>query len=99
MEKSASGKSPLVDKSPGQFIIYKGFVNSELKEMFDVNTPRASSDDHIEYSVKGIDLKNGPFTIKRRYSDFYALRKCFVERFPGLYVPPVPKKKYYGSKS
>lgn len=44
--------------------------------------------------MKGYCLKKqGYFEIKRRYRDFYALRMCFIERYPGLYVPPVPKKK------
>jgi hypothetical protein len=56
--------------------------------------------DHIEYTVEGIDPAStkGAFTISRRFSDFYALRLCFINRFPGLYVPPIAKKKSIGHK-
>jgi hypothetical protein len=40
----------------------------------------------------GVDSE-GPFEIFRRYKEFYLLRNSFVERFPGLYIPPLPPKK------
>jgi hypothetical protein len=35
----------------------------------------------------------GMFEIARRYKEFNLLRTVLVERFPGLYVPPIPHKK------
>ena len=54
--------------------------------------------DYILYRVNGID-REGKFEIWRRYSDFEVLRQTLVERFPGLYVPPIPKKKVIGNKN
>ena len=39
----------------------------------------------------------GTFEIYRRYSDFAALRDLFVDRFPGMYVPPLPPKQTLGT--
>ena len=33
----------------------------------------------------------------RRYSDFYTLRELFIDRWPGLYIPPVPSKRKVGN--
>ena len=38
----------------------------------------------------------GRFEIFRRYSDFAVLREIFVDRWPGLYVPPLPPKQTLG---
>jgi sorting nexin-1/2 len=54
--------------------------------------------DYILYRVNGTD-REGKFEIWRRYSDFEVLRQTLVERFPGLYVPPIPKKKAIGNKN
>jgi hypothetical protein len=48
---------------------------------------------HVVYMVKGFD-KNGPFDIKRRYSDFFELRKKLLENWPGIFIPAVPEKKF-----
>jgi hypothetical protein len=36
---------------------------------------------------------NGQFEVQRRYKEFFILRACLTERFPGFYVPPLPPKK------
>ena len=48
------------------------------------------------YTVYGI-LKKERFEVFRRYSDFAILRESLSERFPGLYVPPIPSKKAIGN--
>lgn len=52
--------------------------------------------DFIVYTCNGI-LMRTRFEIYRRYSDFATLRESLCERFPGLYVPPIPGKKVYGN--
>ena len=42
--------------------------------------------------------RQGKFEIFRRYSDFAVLRQTFVDRFPGLYIPPLPSKKAVGNQ-
>ena len=51
--------------------------------------------DHIVYTVVGYD-REGKFEIFRRYSDFHCLRELFVDRWAGLYVPPIPSKQTVG---
>lgn len=47
--------------------------------------------DYYQYTVFGLD-RLGKFEVFRRYSDFAALRDLFADRFPGMYVPPLPPK-------
>jgi sorting nexin-1/2 len=49
------------------------------------------------YDVEGTD-KNGPFSAKRRFNDFYELRSKLVENWPGIFIPPLPEKKTVGNK-
>ena len=54
-----------------------------------------SSDSHSHqlqnYVVYLIQL--GTVTVKRRYSEFEALRKCLKKEFPTLIIPPIPEKQ------
>jgi len=42
------------------------------------------------YTLQGAKL---PESLSRRYRDFDALRKKFVERWPGVFIPNIPHKK------
>ena len=33
----------------------------------------------------------------RRYKEFYQLHKILHDRWPGFYIPPIPRKKAYGN--
>lgn len=67
--------------------------------LFSVSDPqKPKSGDHIVYLVRGNDVLTGQFEVLRRYSDFLALRNSFVDRFPGLYIPPLPGKKTVSNK-
>lgn len=52
---------------------------------------------HITYTVSGED-KDGKFEGSRRYKDFHSLRQTLVNRWPGVYVPPIPPKQSVGNK-
>jgi hypothetical protein len=39
-----------------------------------------------------------PEPVSRRYRDFDALRRKFVERWPGVFIPNIPHKKTMGAK-
>ena len=81
----------------GEFKIERGFAGMDRAQMFSVCNPqKAKGADHIKYTVFGFD-KLGKFEIFRRYSDFAVLREIFVERWPGLYIPPLPGKRKFGS--
>jgi hypothetical protein len=83
----------------GEFKIEKGFLGQSRAAHFSVMNPQMprNSDFHI-YKVTGI-LRNEQFEIFRRYSDFLTLREALCERYPGLYIPPIPPKKIVGSKN
>ena len=50
---------------------------------------------HHEYKIIGRYMTE-EFIIYRRYKEFYILNKVLHERWPGFYIPPIPKKKTYG---
>lgn len=47
---------------------------------------------HHVYTMRGRD-RLGDFEVARRYKEFHLFRDVLVARFPGLYIPPIPKKK------
>ncbi len=51
---------------------------------------------HIKYTVTGVDSE-GPFEDQRRYKEFFALRNTLAQRWPGIYIPPIPEKKLVGN--
>jgi sorting nexin-1/2 len=46
----------------------------------------------VTYLVTGRD-PHGDFNIRRRYREFLLLRNKLVERFIGMYIPPIPSKR------
>ena len=84
----------------GQFVTIRGYLHSdELARHFDVVSYQKNGD-HFVYIIDGIDPATmQTYQIKRRYKHFLALRNCFVERLPGLYIPALPKKQSFGSNS
>ena len=60
------------------------------------NPQKPKNTDHVVYTVFGMD-RQGRFEICRRYSDFYTLRELFSDRWPGLYIPPIPSKRTVGN--
>ena len=53
--------------------------------------------DHHSYPVLGRD-SIGEIECSRRFQNFYDFRTMLVNRFPGLYIPPVPKKTTTNNK-
>ena len=51
---------------------------------------------HIKYTVTGVDSE-GPFEDQRRYREFFALRNTLAQRWPGIYIPPIPEKQLVGN--
>jgi len=47
---------------------------------------------HVIYKVFGKDHL-GEFECLRRYSMFAMFREALLNRFPGLFIPPMPPKK------
>ena len=78
----------------------RGYLHSdELARHFDVVSYHKNSD-HFVYVIDGIDPATmQAYQIKRRYKHFLALRNCFVERLPGLYIPALPRKQSFGNNS
>ena len=49
------------------------------------------------YPIKGYDSK-GEIDVRRRFQLFYDFRHVLCKRFPGLYIPPIPKKTHKNKK-
>ena len=49
------------------------------------------------YPIRGRDSK-GEIDCQRRFQLFYDFRHVLCTRFPGLYIPPIPKKAVQGKK-
>jgi len=47
---------------------------------------------YFTYNIAGED-RNGPFLVRRRYSDFDLLRKRLSQNWLGIYLPPLPGKR------
>ena len=47
--------------------------------------------EHHSYPVTGRDSL-GEIEVNRRFNNFFDFRAMLIQRFPGLYIPPVPKK-------
>lgn len=53
---------------------------------------------HTDYKIVG-RLGDENFVIMRRYKEFDVLHKRLEERWPGFYIPPIPKKVAFGKMS
>lgn len=47
---------------------------------------------HTEYRIKGNDSL-GTIDVLRRYSEFFIFHMQLSQRYPGLFIPPIPPKK------
>ena len=46
----------------------------------------------VTYEVSGRD-PHGNFIMRRRFREFLLLRNKLVERFAGMYIPPISSKR------
>ena len=52
---------------------------------------KGTMSEHHVYPVIGRDSL-GDIECQRRFQNFFDFRQMLVNRFPGLYIPPVPQK-------
>jgi hypothetical protein len=52
---------------------------------------------HARYTIKGRD-ETSEFEVSRRFKDFFALHAIFEQKWPGCYVPSIPRKKKIGNR-
>lgn len=85
-------------KVPPKFTVSKHFLmDSELTNYFTVSQP-IKEGDHYVFTVQGMYHRTRePFRVLRRYNHFYTLRQAWIDRLPGFYIPPLPKKKAIGN--
>jgi len=57
----------------------------------------SGSNKHTEYRITGRDSM-GEIDVYRRYREFDLFRHVLFERYPGLFIPPVPPKQATGNK-
>ena len=66
--------------------------NEEVQQLF-VSDPILNKDGVTQYTSYTLQGSKIPEPVSRRYRDFDALRKKFVERWPGVFIPNIPHKK------
>ena len=57
-----------------------------------------SSGSYTTYRIQGKDSL-GEIDIERRYREFLLFRGFLFQRYPGLYVPPIPGKNLQGGNT
>ena len=70
--------------------------NEEVQQLF-VSDPILNKDGVTQYTSYTLQGSKIPEPVSRRYRDFDALRKKFVERWPGVFIPNIPHKKTVGA--
>jgi hypothetical protein len=70
--------------------------NEEVQQLF-VSDPILNKDGVTQYTSYTLQGSKIPEPVSRRYRDFDALRKKFVERWPGVFIPNIPHKKTMGA--
>lgn len=69
----------------------------ETEPMY-VNNPQFIKEGVSGYTSYTLQGSKIPEPLSRRYRDFDALRKKFVDRWPGVFIPNIPHKKKVGNK-
>ncbi len=70
--------------------------NEEAQPLF-VSDPILNKDGINQFTSYTLQGSKVPEPLSRRYRDFDALRKKFIERWPGVFIPNIPHKKTMGS--
>ena len=70
--------------------------NEEVLPLF-VSDPILNKDGVTQFTSYTLQGSKIPDPVSRRYRDFDALRKKFVERWPGVFIPNIPHKKTMGA--
>jgi hypothetical protein len=70
--------------------------NEEVQQLF-VSDPIKNKEGIKEFTSYTLQGSKIPEPVSRRYRDFDALRKKFIERWPGIYIPNIPHKKTVGA--
>ena len=70
--------------------------NEEVQQLV-VSDPIKNKDGIKEFTSYTLQGSKIPEPVSRRYRDFDALRRKFLERWPGVFIPNIPHKKTVGS--
>lgn len=62
----------------------------------ELRTEMGGASKHHEYRIYGND-ELSEFDVWRRYSDFVILKQHMMARWPGIYIPSLPEKKFLGN--
>ena len=71
--------------------------NEEAQQLY-ISDPETKKEGVTEFTVYKLQGSRIPETLLRRYSDFDALRRKFMQRWPGVFIPNIPHKKTVGAK-
>ena len=70
--------------------------NEDAQQLY-VSDPIKNKDGIKEFTSYTLQGSKIPEPVSRRYRDFDALRRKFLERWPGIFIPNIPHKKTVGS--
>lgn len=104
ISKKLLADQSVMNQMEGEFSIINGYGEHDDSHLWSVVNPhKPKGQEHFAYTVNVLSLNlynssqgmdnEGQFEVFRRYKEFHLLRNVLVQRFPGLYVPPIPPKK------
>ena len=70
--------------------------NEEAPQLY-ISDPKTEKDKVSSYTTYKLQGTKIPEPLIRRYSDFDALRRKFMQRWPGVFIPNIPHKKTVGA--
>lgn len=79
-------------------IIYRlgNYTLTQIKITVDSPELMGGASKHHSYHIHGSD-DIGEIDVWRRYSDFLIFKQHMANRWPGIYVPSLPEKKFLGN--
>jgi len=89
-----------IESLPGQFATKNITTNQLISDQYTVSNPTVQADFYL-YTVLGPDptATCELVSVLRRFSQFTALREALLQRFTGIYLPPLPPKQITKNKS
>jgi len=65
-------------------------------EIVSQETKGTGANKHTEYKIKGNDSL-GEINVSRRFKEFFFFREVMYQRYPGIFIPPIPPKQTQGN--
>ena len=66
-------------------------------EIISQETKGNGTNKHTVYKIKGQDSL-GEINVTRRFKEFFFFREVMYQRYPGIFIPPIPPKQAQGNQ-